>query len=98
RLGRQHAIGAPDADAAAIAAGAAAVGHEGIFLDAHGMLGLHDLDRHVGEVLRGVGHRLQAILVGPAAPGAADHVDDDERLAVRPEPADADDAVASLAC
>ena len=39
----------------------------------------------------------EPVLVGPAAPGAADHVDDDEGLAVGPQPADADDAVAALA-
>src|SRR6185437_6901641 len=33
RLGGEDSIGPPDADAAAIAAGAAAIGHEGILLD-----------------------------------------------------------------
>ena len=36
-------------------------------------------------------------LSGPAAPGAADHVDDDEGLAVAAQAADADHAVAALA-
>ena len=44
--------------------------------------------------MRRVGDRLDAVLVGPAAPGAADHVDDDEGLAVvRMQPADADDVL-----
>src|SRR5262249_3898116 len=85
------------ADTAAPAAGAAAVGHQRILLDQDRMLGLHHLDRHVGEILRWIGDGLDTVFVGPPAPGAADHVDDDERLAVLAQPADADHAVAALA-
>ena len=51
RLGRQNTVATPHADTTAILAGAATVRYERIILDPHGMLGLHHLDRHVGQVL-----------------------------------------------
>src|SRR4029453_4596078 len=68
RLGREDAIAAPYADTAAILPGAATVGNEAIVLDADRVFGLHPLDRHVRQVLRGIGDRLEPVLVGPAAP------------------------------
>ena len=92
----KNAVTTADTHPAAVLSGAAAIGHERVILDTNGVLGLHHFDRHVGQVLRGVGDRLNAVLVGSAAPGSANHIDDNEGLAVGPQSTDADDAVAAF--
>ena len=61
------------------------------------MLQLENFHRGVGEVLRRVGHRLDPVLVGTAAPGAADHVHDDEGALILPLSGEANDGVAAFA-
>jgi hypothetical protein len=60
------------------------------------MLALENLDRRVGEVLRWVGDRLNAVLVGTPAPASADHIDYDEGAVVRMTPAEANHRVPTL--
>ena len=104
RLRVEQAIAAPYAQAAAPQSGAATVADQFIGLDAYRMLGFQRLDRRVGQILRGIGDGLDAILVGACTPGTADHVDDDERAAativagmgIRLAPGDADHGVAAF--
>ena len=55
----------------------------------------HGLNRCIRQVLRRVGDGLDAVLVRPAAPSAADHVDNDKRFAVILVTGEGDDRIAA---
>ena len=64
---------ADEGEPTAITPGAAGIRHEAVaqHLDRH--LGLDHLDRLVGEVGGGIGDALDAVAIGPRAPGADQH-------------------------
>src|SRR5205814_3193908 len=84
--GRVRGQAPPDAldgEAAAVLAGAAAVGNEAVALDADRELRLRDLDRDVRGEARRVRQAVVAVVLGGAAPGADDQLIEDEAAAAR---------------